>query len=263
MYARRASITVPDHLPPLVKGIGSSPVTGGCLVQVTNYLAKGTWSDGPEGNVMPALVKLAITVNDGVCERHRQALWPLVPRLMKTFTDVTDVVCMINDLVEPMNFQLYSYVHQRGPQGRRCDVNGVDDGGCSALIFELSRALNIYDHVVGRPVGSVADVNWQPLSPEALGQLTDEEISRLKSQGSFAMISLDSYLSSYQAAMIKFHLQTKHMSYGLTKLKNDINKMNIAVEASVDHEDDDLWPPDDAGMIMEAFNKVPVSVPIG
>lgn len=263
MYARRASITVPDHLPPLVKGIGSSPVTGGCLVQVTNYLAKGTWSDGPEGNVMPALVRLAITVNDGVCDRHRQALWPLVPRLMKTFNDVTDVVCAINDLVEPMTFQLSSYVHQRGSKGQRCDVNGVDDGGCSALIFELSRALNIYDHLVGRLVGSITDVDWRPLSPEALGQLTDEEISRLKSQGSFAMISLESYLLSYQAAMVKLHLQTKHMSYGLTELRNDINKMNAAVEASVDREDDDFWSPEDVGVIMKAFDKVSAVVSVG
>lgn len=77
-------MTVPDYLPVLVKGASPDPKSGGCLVQVANWLADpSVWSDEAIC-VHPDLVHPAIRVNDLVDDEHRRQLALLAPRLSDT-----------------------------------------------------------------------------------------------------------------------------------------------------------------------------------
>lgn len=79
-----AEINVPAGLPMLRRGIGRSPVDGGCLVQVSSYLHDGrSWTDDTTC-VHPVLRQLAIHVNDAVSDDMRPLLAPLAADLVGT-----------------------------------------------------------------------------------------------------------------------------------------------------------------------------------
>ncbi len=72
---------VPDYVPMLTKGIGSTPKDGGCLVQIANWLQNPElWTDDAIC-VDRILATWAIKINDLVDEDHRRLLALLAPRL--------------------------------------------------------------------------------------------------------------------------------------------------------------------------------------
>jgi hypothetical protein len=66
-------------------GTGSSPLDGGCILQVVDWIATEGWTDQPEC-VHPVLRSLAIHANDTMGDADRQKLLDLTPRLMGTNT---------------------------------------------------------------------------------------------------------------------------------------------------------------------------------
>ena len=77
-------INVPAGLPMLRRGIGRTPVEGGCLIQVSSYLHDGrSWTDDTPC-VHPVLRQLAIHVNDAVSDAMRPLLAPLAADLVGT-----------------------------------------------------------------------------------------------------------------------------------------------------------------------------------
>ena len=76
--------TTPDLMPLLRKGTGATPADGGCLVQVSGYLADGhSWVDDTPC-VHPVLRLLAIVVNDLVSDVVRPRLAVVAPDLIGT-----------------------------------------------------------------------------------------------------------------------------------------------------------------------------------
>jgi hypothetical protein len=75
--------TIPDFMPQLIGGKGKNPKSGGCILQVCDFLDRGAWTDETPC-VHPALRKIAIAVNDGTDDAGRRELYRLVPRLMGT-----------------------------------------------------------------------------------------------------------------------------------------------------------------------------------
>lgn len=77
-------MTAPLILPILRSGAGSSPLAGGCLMQLVAYLSDGrSWTDSP-ACVHPYLRAAAISVNDRVSDEARPALALLAPRFIGT-----------------------------------------------------------------------------------------------------------------------------------------------------------------------------------
>lgn len=74
---------VPDGLPQLTRGKTTSPMEGGCIMQVCDYLTSGQWTDHPLA-VNPLLQHAAIRVNDSVDDADRQKLWDVIPGLINT-----------------------------------------------------------------------------------------------------------------------------------------------------------------------------------
>ena len=159
-------IQIPDHLPPLRRGVGADPSAGGCLMQVTNYLANGVWSDGPARNVMPSLNKIAIMVNDTCCDAHRNDLWRFVPRLMKTYDWYVD-----RPEVESVVAHLFIELLKTKQYNQHCQ-NGCPSGGCHCcdrchrMISLMDKMLEIFDHTAHRRLGHVEKIDWAPMSPE-------------------------------------------------------------------------------------------------
>lgn len=146
---------VPDHLPPLVKGYGACPNKGGCLMQVTNYLRNGKWTDAPAQNVMPVLQRIAIMTNDSVCHEHRNQLWRFVPRLMDTYDSRHLGGLTATTLMQTLDDCLLQRKKSRAP---------ID---CDIWIRLLEYMLDLYDLLTSRQK-RFADVDWSPLSPESL-----------------------------------------------------------------------------------------------
>lgn len=79
-----SSINIPDFVPNLRHGKGSNPADGGCLVQVTGWLADGkSWTDHTPC-VHEALRLKAIHLNDATRDDYRQQLMKFAPRLIGT-----------------------------------------------------------------------------------------------------------------------------------------------------------------------------------
>lgn len=76
--------SVPDYVPILIKGTGSTPRQGGCLVQIANWLSDNKlWTDQPVC-VHYCLAEYAITINDLMSDADRPKLALLAPRLTGT-----------------------------------------------------------------------------------------------------------------------------------------------------------------------------------
>ena len=75
-----------NDVPWLRSGTGSTPVDGGCIMQVIDWIDRNKWSDSPPC-VHPVLRALAIRANDTLGDGERQRLLDLAPRLMGTASD--------------------------------------------------------------------------------------------------------------------------------------------------------------------------------
>jgi len=78
---------IPEGMPDLISGAGELPENGACVMQAVAWLS----SDGKQWNDAPdcahhVIRKVAIWINDTVDTKHRQELWPLVPRIIGTAT---------------------------------------------------------------------------------------------------------------------------------------------------------------------------------
>jgi hypothetical protein len=80
--------TIPDFIPTIQHGFGSSPESGGCIMQITGWFKNGAWDDAPDC-VMPFLRSMSVRVNDAVSDEARQRMWLAVPRLLAT-GDIAD-----------------------------------------------------------------------------------------------------------------------------------------------------------------------------
>lgn len=178
--------TVPDYLPPLRRGVGATPDNGGCLMQVVNYLARGIWTDSPARNVHPALQRAAIMVNDAICDDCRPRLWPLVPRLMKTF----DYRAMNTLISGAMDYMVRDTINSQSRMiCPTCSTNPIASytgynvcvchWRCEKLIQILSGLLTEFDVMVHRPIGYVEQpVEWQRLRMEYIKQDGGRWVSR-------------------------------------------------------------------------------------
>lgn len=82
---------VPDYVPMLIKGLSENPQSGGCVVQIANWLYDPTlWTDEPHC-VDYVLANAAIIVNDLVDDDHRRQLALLAPRLSGTHVPLAHV----------------------------------------------------------------------------------------------------------------------------------------------------------------------------
>lgn len=163
------TVIIPDHLPELVRGTREDPSKGGCLMQVTNYLARRTWTDQPSHNVLPILQNIAVKVNDLVCDMHRQQLWRFVPRLMETFNLSVPPSIAHRLMMDPA----FAGVFQHGSMPcRTCKERCVVEQCCphckvcEMMIDLLSRAIDEVDHFSKRKNKVVQDIPWERLSPE-------------------------------------------------------------------------------------------------
>lgn len=77
------------QVPYLRKGKGGSPERGGCIMQVLDWIERGTWTDEPP-SVHPVIRRVAIAVNDNVDEEQRQRLLDLGPRMRNTWIGFAD-----------------------------------------------------------------------------------------------------------------------------------------------------------------------------
>ncbi|MCA1824473.1 MAG: hypothetical protein LC640_09480 [Frankia sp.] len=80
------SAVAPEFMPVLSKGKHKSPRDGACVMEYVSILAGEKFSDRPKCT-MPALADLAIRTNDGLGDRERHIMVPLIPRLIGTATD--------------------------------------------------------------------------------------------------------------------------------------------------------------------------------
>jgi hypothetical protein len=158
-------IAIPDSLPPLIRGIGQSPAVGGCLMQVTNYLARGIWSDSPARNVDPTLQRAAILTNDAVCDRHRKELWRFVPRLMSTFGLMWERDPRFEHMIAT------SYMDEREGICESCrSITRFQPFACACcrrcerMISMLDQAITLFDQISRRELTSVSSIDWSRLT---------------------------------------------------------------------------------------------------
>ena len=158
-------IVIPDSLPPLIRGLGQSPAVGGCLMQVTNYLARGIWSDGPARNVDPVLQRAAILTNDAVCDRHRRELWRFVPRLMSTYGLMWERDPRFDHMVA------MSYMDEREGICESClDITRFQPFACACcrrcerMISVLDQVITQFDQISRREQTSVPSIDWSQLT---------------------------------------------------------------------------------------------------
>jgi hypothetical protein len=169
-------VTIPDSLPSLRRGLGSSPQAGGCLMQVVNYLAKGVWTDSHARNVAPALAQVAVLVNDSMCDTHRQTLWPFVPRLIKSYDAYTSSPLANGESANMVYAMLKQYATSsckacvNKPDPPRASINGRCRccNRCQRMIDLLDKTLRVFDRLACRKVGHVESVDWSRISPEAI-----------------------------------------------------------------------------------------------
>lgn len=76
----------PSFIPILSAGRHRSPRRGACFMEYASYLAGERWSDHP-ACTHPLLAALARDVNDLTSDASRDALMPLVPRVIGLNTD--------------------------------------------------------------------------------------------------------------------------------------------------------------------------------
>lgn len=256
---------IPDSLPPLRRGVGESPRSGGCLMQVTNYLATGLWTDGPARNVAPPLSGIAIQVNDEVCDDHRQQLWPFVPRLMKTYDDdrfgssSANGTATLRRLLMPIIIDVVSIITLKQAENFRCS------SACQALIRDLERAIDVCDEFIGRRRETITDVDWRSMLPDALASLTDEDLYDLRRRSSpFGDGSLDCELlmpqvhvsvsmEAMQQAAVKFQEQINVLGAAIKSWNDQIKDVCVmqGVSASV-YVQDEPWPSGDGGSMISA-----------
>lgn len=165
------STMIPDSLPPLVRGLGHHPATGGCLMQVTNYIATGRWTDGPARSVHPLLQRAAILTNDSVCDDHRKKLWPFVPRLIGTFGHVVDD-SLSDFIASELFFQVRNATcdHCLGLLERSTTDGCTCCHRCVRLIESFDRLITRFDHMVQRSRPRVM-INWLEVQAHLAGDV--------------------------------------------------------------------------------------------
>jgi hypothetical protein len=79
-------ITAPELMPVLSRGKHRNLRRGACFMEMASFLAGERWSDHP-ACTHPLLAELARLVNDGVTDRLRPALIPLIPSVIGLASD--------------------------------------------------------------------------------------------------------------------------------------------------------------------------------
>lgn len=268
--------TIPDSLPPLRRGVGESPRSGGCLMQVTNYLATGLWTDGPARNVAPPLSGIAIQVNDGVCDDHRQQLWPFVPRLMKTYDDDrfgsyrADGTETLRRLLTSIRTDVTNISAFQHVENYRCS------SACQALIRDLERAIDVCDEFIGRRRETITDVDWRSMLPDALASLTDEDLRDLRHRSSafgggpaplgcellMPQAHVSASMPALQQEIVEFQEQINSMGVTI-KTWGDQFKDFCAVQGTSTNfyvQDEPWWSPGDKGSTIN-FEEIAAASP--
>jgi hypothetical protein len=82
--------TIPDFMPVLSRGAHEGPSDGACIMEYASFITGDRWTDFP-GCTNRVLAKAAQLVNDLTEDDERQQLLPLLPRLMGTTEDTSEI----------------------------------------------------------------------------------------------------------------------------------------------------------------------------
>ena len=178
---------VPDYVPLLRKGTGSTPDEGGCLVQIANWLVDPeTWTDEPIC-VNPTIAWFAIRINDcvGDAARHRLAL--MAPRISDTrivstnFEKIEEAERQLRDELHVLG-HMSEWQKQNPPPMRpitvitskskdstatsHVDWESYDD---EALVTWFEQYMDEWDSITGRSVEELPVERWEEIK-ELVGQ---------------------------------------------------------------------------------------------
>lgn len=139
-------MTIPDYLPMLIKGTGNTPLEGGCLVQIANWLHDPElWTDQAIC-VDRVLAHWAIMINDLLDDDHRRQLSLLAPRLAGTKISDRGVELEVTQQIQAWFLRNPNPLTVDNVRTQRWTQNG--------LIIDIDHRLVIY------PIDQQTAVNW-------------------------------------------------------------------------------------------------------
>lgn len=174
-------MTIPDLMPILSAGAHEGPEEGACIMELASFLAGEKWSDFP-ACTNRTLARAAQQVNDQFeRDADRQRLLELLPRVMGTPENSTEITIAIAtaaaDYVKPLVGHRHIWVDDNARCAQRnlarallaaapqaifnavasvtCDAMFAVDASGGDLVHFLSTIIDAYDVAVGRTEASV------------------------------------------------------------------------------------------------------------
>lgn len=219
---------VPDRLPKLVAGTGGNPGIAGCVMQYINLLKTDHWSDHHPEAVPTQLRNLLIRINDTLCTPHRQELWYLVPRIFDTgrFRPVAGLGSLVQRALDAVHTAVRLSEHD-------VKLHGCSTSLCTELLLTLEKTLTEFDVIVGRDIGSVADVPWGRVAPERLRELA-------MTRPVFSSEASPQAWVDYQEAMTDqvdlFIMVAEKMRMSLINIAKAVSELPVMRQRALPHE---------------------------